>query len=47
MNSIDPSKISTEITRSEADINKDISKESSKLSSAMAEKQRLAIGLLL
>ena len=48
MNSIDPSKISTEITRSEADINKDINKEiSSKLSSAMAEKQRLAIGLLL
>lgn len=48
MNSIDPSKIITELTRSDAEINKDISKEiSTKLSSAMSEKQRSDIGLLL
>lgn len=48
MNSIDPSKIITELTRSDAEINKDINKEiSTKLSSALSEKQRLAIGLLL
>ena len=44
MDPIDPTKLSSEATKTDSDISKNIS---SKLASAVAEKQRLAIGLLL
>lgn len=44
MHPIDPTKSTSEVARSEADLTKEIS---SKLATAVSEKQRLAIGLLL